>query len=198
MRILAIDPSKKSAGWACFSLGDARPTYGHWELASEFTSEGKLYCNMQQNIFDLHKLGAISHIFIEDAFTVALRAGNNNIQWLKDISGLIAHVKSLAEAMGCRQIREVPLETWRAHFIGGTEVKSAKQAARLESKLRAKKVSASNALKELVIIRCEQLGLSPKVSDEADALGILDYACDWHGITPPWRRDEILRPPLGA
>lgn len=155
-----------------------------------------MYCNIQQNIWDLHKLGDITHIFIEDAFTVALRAGNNNLQWMKDVACLIGHAKSIAEAMGCRQVKEVPLETWRKHFIGGDTVQREKKAARIQSKLQDKRISATQALKDLTQLRCAQLGLKTSVEDEADAIGILSYALDWHGITPPWEMDNVLRPEM--
>jgi len=45
--------------------------------------------------------------------------------------------------------------------------------------------------------RCRQLGLAPRYPDEADAIGILDFALDFHEHqTPPWRSQEVLRAPL--
>lgn len=198
MRILAIDPSKRSCGWACFSDKDERPAYGTWELGSEYTSIGKLGMNVHQNIVDLHRLGEITHIFYEDAFIVALKSQSNSFVWLEQISCIEAHIQSVAEALGVRQIRKVPLNTWRSHFVGSGEVSQTKRAVKLKGLAVNKKISASDALKQLVMERAMQLGFRPKNIDESDALGILDYACDWHGITPPWRRDNVLLPALGG
>jgi len=74
----------------------------------------------------------------------------------------------------------INLSSWRKHFVGsmprGTKRKE---------------------WKDYAIERCQQYGWRPRNDDEADALGLLDYALDLQGIVPPWRAGEVLRAPLG-
>ncbi len=180
MRILALDLSKRSTGWACFSETDERPIFGHWQLGSEYTSLGKTFLNLHQNVYDLHKLGEISHLFYEDSL-LQLSNGGSNPETLRVLGGLCMHVESIGEALGVRVIRAVHQATWRKHFIG-----------RGTSRSKYKKFD----LKAMSRERCEQFGFKTKNDDEADAIGVLDYACDYQGIIPPWRRDEVFRPEL--
>jgi hypothetical protein len=56
-----------------------------------------------------------------------------------------------------------------------------------------KRGTKTSDLKRLTIERCQGYGWNPKNNDEADALGILDYAIDLNGITPPWAHQQVLR-----
>lgn len=179
MRILALDLSKRSTGWACFSDEDERPSYGHWQLGSEYTSKGKVFLNLHQHIVDIHRLGEITHFFYEDSLMQTSIGGKSNIETVRLLSGLCMHTESIAEALGARVIVPVNMMTWRKCFIGSQPRKS-------------KRVD----LKAMVMERCRQFGFTPRNDDEGDALGILDYACDHQGIIPSWRRDNVLLPPV--
>lgn len=179
--ILSMDLSKRSTGWAYWNASSDLPSYGTWELGSAFTPNGATYCKLHQQMSDLHRLCKFEHLFFEEPINPAKLQGHTNIETLRVLSGLAAHAESFGEAMGMRTINAVNLSSWRATFIG-----------------KQKRGTKRATLKDLSIERCHQLGWKPKNDDEADALGLLDYACTFRGIIPPWRLNEVLRPPLGV
>lgn len=179
MRILALDLSKRSTGWACASVDDAKPSYGHWVLGSEYTSNGRVFLKLHQNMSELNTLGRIDAVFYEDAINILPGAQFTNVHAIKLASGLIAHADSWGDAMGCRIVRAVNLATWRRSFFGNIGRKHGR-----------------SDLKQYSIDRAKQLGFSTRNDDEADAIGILDYAIESLGHVPVWRANEVLRPPL--
>lgn len=197
MTYLSLDLSKRSTGWAAWQPGWDKPRYGSWALGSEFTSDGGVFCKLHRNLADLRKLVAFEAIYYEQAILPANLSGNTNIRALSLAAGLAAHVLSFAEAFGCRPCA-INVGTWRKDYVGSDLVKGAQAKARAKRALSGGKASARDELKALTMARCRQLGFAPRKDDEADAIGILDFALDFHEhIVPPWRADEVLRPPLG-
>lgn len=182
MTILALDLSKRRAGWATWTPGTQMPRFGHWVLGSEYTSDGGVYLKLHRELDALHKVFSIEAVYVEQPLTQIMLKGHTNVDVLRILAGIAAHVHSFAEARGWRGPHEINNTSWRRGFIGPQ-----------------KRGTKRQTLKTLTIERCRQLGLSPRCDDEADALGVLDYALDFHEhITPPWRADEVLRPPLGV
>lgn len=201
MGILALDLSKRSTGWAWFDSerpiatellqdgnGDwfeapcvPKPRYGHWVLGSEFTNDGQTYCKLHQNLMEARTLFHFEHIYYEQPLQQQMLTGHTNIDTLRVLTGLAAHTESYAHAVGLRTVMAVNQASWRKHFIGrmprGTKTKTWKDYSRE---------------------RCAQYGWATRTDDEADALGILDYACDLKGILPPWRTNEVFRAELGG
>ena len=180
MRILALDLSETSTGFACWGEGDAVAASGHWVLGSEYSSFGQVFALLHERMTELHAVGAIDAVFYERP--------RHLDGWNKDSNetahmlavGLAAHAESWGVAMGCRIIRAVNISVWRRHFLG-TMPRATKSAQ----------------LKDLAMERCRQLGFRPLKHDQAEAIGILDHACTALDIMPPWRAGEVLRPPLG-
>ena len=193
---VALDLSKASTGWALYEHGSDRAHYGHWQLGSEYTPDGGVFCKLHQCLSDLHSLNKFDHLYFEDTLPPVKLQGFTNINSIRLAAGLSSHAESWGEALGMRTIQRVNLESWRPEFIGRVVSQQAKRDARNKSKQLDKKVSARGTLKALTIARCKQLGWTPRNDDEADALGILDYVLTLHQIIPPWRKDEVLRPPL--
>lgn len=181
MRILALDLSKRSTGFACWGPDDSVAASGFWELGSEMTSNGRVFAKLHQHMTELHRLGRIDAVFYEEPLDPRVLSGHTNIDTLRVLSGLASHAQSWGEAMGCRIIRSVNMATWRRHFLG-----------------KMPRATKTAQLKELAMERARQLGFRPAKHDQAEAIGILDHACEELQIMPYWRRDEILRPPLGA
>ena len=177
--ILALDLSKRSTGWAMLPEGADTPRFGSVTLGSEFTSPGQTYCRLHQMLSDLRAVCRFTRIYYEEAINPAALSGHTNIDTLRLLSGLCAHVESFGNAMGCR-VEAVNVTTWRRHYLG-----------------RMPRGSKTKDLKDYAIERARQYGWKPQNSDEADALGILDWACEARGIVPAWRADEVLRQPLG-
>lgn len=178
---LALDLSKRRTGWAFWRAGTESARFGHWELGSEMTPDGATFAKLHGNLSELRKVSGFERIYLEKPIHAASLTGHTNIDTLRVLAGLAAHVHSFAAALKLPPPTEINISSWRRDFIGPQ-----------------KRGTKSKTLKALTIERCRQLGFAPRYDDEADALGILDYALDFHEqVTPPWRKDEVLRPALG-
>ncbi|WP_156313504.1 hypothetical protein [Erythrobacter sp. SG61-1L] len=145
---------------------------------------------------ELHAAAGFDVIYYEQAILPANLNGNTNLRALSLASGLAAHVESFAHAYGCR-VYAINVSTWRKDFVTSDLVKDTQRRARAKRERTGKKVSARDALKQHTLSRCKQLGFAPRNYDEADAIGICDFALVFHEhITPPWRMENILLPPL--
>ena len=195
--ILALDLSKTSTGWAYWDKKSDRPQYGSWRLGSEYSTEGAVFAKLHQNMAELHQVMRFSELYFEQKIDPAKLAGHTSINTINLMSGLEAHAKSFAHAYRLRICKPVSINHWRASFLGRMEVADARAAARAARKAGNERASARDDLKALTKARCKALGFIVKNDDEADAIGVLDYAIDLSGAVPPWRTDEVLRPALG-
>ncbi len=181
MRILALDPSKRSMGWALWSPSDTLAS-GTWSLGSELTSRGTVFARVHENMMSLHNLGGIEAVFYEDLINIIPGSPvPTNKESIMLAAGVATHIESFADAMGIRILRPVHQATWRRHFLG-----------------KMPRATKSSQLKDYAMERCRQLGFQPLKHDQAEAIGLLDYACEALDIMPPWRANEVLRPPLGS
>lgn len=179
-KVIALDLSKRSTGWACWQEGWEKPRYGSVQLGSEFTSDGQTYVKLHQLLNELRTtICRFETLYFEEPLNPQSVGGHTNIDTLRVLSGLAAHAQSYGHAVRVRT-QAVNITSWRKHFIG-----------------RMPRGTKSKELKDYAIERCQQYGWLPRKTDEADALGILDYAIDLQGVTPPWRTEEVLRSPLG-
>lgn len=167
----------RSAGWATWSPADAGPASGVWVLGSEFTSLGGTFGKLHQCMSEIHMLGAIDAVFYEMPLNLGPGAGITNQRTIDVLHGLAMHAESWADAMECRMIRAVNQSSWRRHFLGGIK--------RPRDPRTGKQIKVD--LKGLAMERCGEFGWKPAKHDQAEALGILDYAADAVGFTPPWR-----------
>jgi len=190
--MIALDLSKRSTGWAVWMGDDTPPRYGSWELGSEYTGRGQTYAKLHANLLDLRAVSRFEALFFEEPLNPNKLKGQTNIDTLRVLSGLAAHAESFGHAMELRMVQAINVDSWRPAFIGRVNSSEAKRRARAAGK------SATDSLKSLTIERCRQLGFNPRNTDEADALGILDYCVASRGVTPPWRAEEVLRPMLGG
>jgi hypothetical protein len=181
VRVLGLDLSKTSCGFAVWGPEDARAHSGTWELGSAYTPRGKVYAKLHQNMTDLHRMGPIDCIFYEEALNPAVLQGHTNIDSLRVLNGLVAHAESWGEAMGCRVIHPVNQSTWRRWFIG--KMPAATRTAEL---------------KDYAMRRARQLGFHPTKHDQAEAIGIMDFGCEQMNLSPPWRVQRGLLAPLVA
>jgi hypothetical protein len=159
--------------------GAEKPIYGHVMLGSEYTSDGQVFAKLHQLLSELRTIAAFDRLYYEEAINPAQLTGHTNIDTLRVLSGLCAHAQSFGYATGCRIVMAVNVSSWRKHFVGAMP-----------------RGTKSKQWKDYALERCRQYGWKPKNSDEADALGLLDYSLHLDGITPPWRQQEVLRPVL--
>jgi hypothetical protein len=180
MRILGLDLSKSSAGWACWREGDQHVASGRWVLGTPYTSKGGTFRALYRNLSELHLLGKIDAIFYEEPLNLGPGSGMTNKETVNVLIGLAMHTESWAEAASCRVIRPVNQSSWRKHFLGSM-----------------KRGTKSKDLKDYAMERCSHYGFSPASHDQAEAIGVLSYAAMSLGIKPYWEANEVLRPPLG-
>lgn len=177
MRILALDLSKTSTGFALWSPADARPLIGHWRLGSEYTSRGRVYGKLHEEMSALNMVGTIDALAYEEPMDHGKLAGHTNIETLKLATGLAEHVESWGAAMGIKP-----------HLIAAANITSWRRVALGPIKRGTKRAT----IKELSIDRARELGFRPSNDDEADALGIMIWACDRFGIPAPWLKVQPL------
>lgn len=170
MSYLALDLSKRSAGWARWRPGMDLPECGTWELGSEVTSAGRAFLRLHQRLDEIHRATPIESIAYEKPLNLGANSSQTTEETLFVLIGLAAHVVSYAEARGVRQCRDVPMGTWRRHFLGPVP-----------------RGTRSADLKSMAMARCRELGMSPARHDAAEACGILDHSLMLAGIVPPWR-----------
>lgn len=190
--VIALDLSKRSTGWAVW-MGDHTPVrYGSWELGSEYTSRGQTFAKLHANLLDLRAIARFEALYFEEPINPTKLKGHTNIDTLRVLSGLAAHAESFGHALGLRIVQGINIDSWRSAFIGRINSSAAKAKAKAAGK------SATDSLKSLTIERCRQLGFNPRNTDEADAIGILDYCVALRGDVPPWRAEEVLRPMMAG
>jgi hypothetical protein len=181
MKIVALDLSKSNTGWAHWDTQtEIDPVYGSEVLGSEYTENGMVFAKLHALLSDIEESGEIDAIFYEDAINILPGAKNTNVHAIKLSAGLIAHVESWGYQRGVGIVHAVNMKSWRRTYFGGVSNK----IGRAE-------------LKEMSIERGKLFGWKPRNDDEADALGVLDYATSYMGIQPFWRLRETLQPPLG-
>jgi len=177
--ILALDLSKSSTGFALWDTAASRPVSGTWLLGSSMTTTGQACINLHQRLNDLYSVSPFDTVIYESPLNLDSSKLVTNADTTFLLIGLAVHVDSFCEAKRVRKYRCVNQTTWRRHFIGSM-----------------KRGTKTVQWKAYAMERCIQLGFRPAKHDEAEALGVLDYMCEMEGIVPPWRRDEVLRPPL--
>lgn len=171
---LALDLSVKSAGFAIWSEGQAKPACGTWELAPSVDWAARAYVRLHRNLLDLHRLSPIDHLAFEEPIPPAKLKGFTNIDTLASAAGLAAHAMSFSEALGITW-RSVNLASWRRHFLG-----------------KLPRGTKTPDLKAMAMRRCRELGFDVQKHDAAEACGLLDYHLSIEGIVPPWRATFVL------
>jgi hypothetical protein len=174
MRILALDMSETSTGYAVWGEGDARVISDARVLGSEYTSSGRVFCNLHQLMTEMHEIGPIDAVYYERPRHLDGWNPNSNANAHLLLVGLAAHAESWGRFMECKRVVSVSMVTWRRHFLGPL-----------------KRGTQSADLKALAMQRARQIGFKPKIHDEAEAIGILSYACEQLDITPPWNTGTL-------
>lgn len=183
MRVLGLDQSESSCGFALWGPDDAKVLSGTWQLGSEYSSYGSTFAKLHEEVYGLHQVSAIDAIFYEKPRHLDGHNMQSNAHAHFLLVGLAAHIESVGAAMQCRTIKAVHMSTWRAHFLRGMP-----------------RVTKTEDLKMSAMAKARRLGFHPRKHDEAEAIGILSYGLDMLGITPPWAADAkaVDTPLFGA
>lgn len=181
--VLALDIAKHRTGWATGRPGMSRPFWGTYELAGNWERhEGKRL--HQWRVFLEAKIDEhqITYIAIERPFI-----DTKNFDWNATcpILQMFGIALELAHAKGVR-CGSVSIQSWRSHFLG-----TAQAPKGLASHQR------TAALKDMALRQAANRGWLCQYHDEAEALGIMDYAlacldADYdHQVGPAVRRAEL-------
>lgn len=181
MSSLALDQSKNRTGWAFWKEGLDRPVHGHFKLGDEFVPHGKVFAKLHVELSALYGTLGFDSVRYEQPADPAHFDRKTSFEVPFVLIGIAAHINSFCAAKGIRRCEWIHSATWRRHFIG--------------SMPRGKK---RWELKDFVMQRCRDLGMSPRNDDEADACGILDYDLSIANVLPPWRAENVLLPALGG
>jgi hypothetical protein len=179
VKVLALDLSIKSCGWALWGDGFNCPRHGVWELADGIEYADRAFVRLSKNIMDLHKLETLTHTAFEEPLPPGkLATGTSTVATIEAQVGLAAQVMRFGAARGVNWSK-APIDRWRKHFIGRTRnPKDVRDG-------RGRKIWQPT-LKDYAMQRCRELEWEPRKHDEADALGILDYTLWRLGIDRPW------------
>jgi hypothetical protein len=181
MKILALDLSKRSAGWAFYEEGAGQAHHGVWDrLGSEHTGRGQLYYKLFEQLTGHRKVFGFDRIYAEEPVNLIPNSVATTAENIWISVGMGAALELFAYNFGLKLVW-VHQARWRRHFLG-----------------RMPRGTKSVDLKEYAKERCRQLGLKPLRHDDAEALGVLDYACDLERLSPPWSAQVVLRPMAGA
>jgi len=175
MRILALDLSMSSAGYACWAPGDAKVQSGAWTLGTEYTSVGGVFQKLHEKMSDLATFERFDAVYYEEPLHLKTHVKNSHARAHMLAVGLAAHAESWCY---CNDIRPRPTDMahWRAHFLKGMQRPKNYDGSKVE-----------DALKIMANERCRALGFKPRCHDESEAIGILSFALDEKQIEPPWR-----------
>jgi hypothetical protein len=174
MRVLALDLSIKSTGWALWDETQERPAHGAWKLGEGLEWRARAFCRLQRQMMDLHRLGHIDRVFYEQPLNPALLNRANNPAVPAALIGLAMHVESFCEATAIRCI-DVHQATWRRHWLG-----------------KMPRGTKSANLKSMSLERCRMLGWKPATGDAAEALGLLDFGLHHGGVKTPWQDASVF------
>jgi hypothetical protein len=176
MDILAFDLSKSSTGYARYQSDCERITYGSFSLGDSEYRLGDCTVVLFQKIKELCLFDKPDLIVYEEQLNGNRQSNERNNRQ----ANAWAVVVQLYAAW--YKIRHYPINN---QTLKDSWLMPERKLSRDEAK------SASVAMSR-------RFGLRPKNHDEADAIGLLDYAMLREKITPPWRANEVLRPPLGG
>lgn len=193
MRIAALDISESSCGYAIWSPDDQMVNSGAWVLGSALTPAEHSWIKTQNHLEDIHAVTPIDALFYEMPLGLAEDNSRSNPTTRFLLIGLAASARMWAHYRSCRIIRGVHQAQWRREFLGAEPFRHQGMSKAKKQVLGIGKVD----WKQLAVDRSKQLGFKPRTHDEAEAIGVLDYACTAINIIPPWRANEVLRPPLG-
>lgn len=176
MHFVALDQSPSSTGFAAWETGEATARSGAWALTDSVARRAIGFVEVHRKLAGIHKERPIHRLFYEQP----LKMRSDKVENLISLYGIAAHIESYGQAKAI-PVGTVGQARWRATWLGADY---------------AKHFKGTEALKRAAIIRARHLGFDPATHDEAEALGILDYAIHKARIVPPWRLARPFLPTI--
>ena len=164
MRILALDQSLSSCGYAVWNTDDPIPQSGAWPLCEGVHQRAFAFLGLRRELIALHKADPFDII----AHEKPIKKPTDKLDKLLGLYGLVATIECFAAGKRVRCV-SIDSRSWRATWFNGMAVEG------------------RTDLKRMAIERARQFGMDPITDDEAEACGILDHVMHGEKITPPWR-----------
>lgn len=181
--VLALDIAKHRTGWAVNSLDFERPFWGVYELAGEWEKNEGLRLHQWRNFLEAKiRQHSVTYVAMERPFIDMKDFNYNGSVPILQMWGIALE---LAQGLQIRH-GNAPIGSWRSHFLG-----TAQAPAGLP------KAQRTNALKDMATRQAAKRGWLTQYHDEAEALGIADFAlscldADYeHKVGPDVRRAEL-------
>lgn len=181
--VLALDIAKHRTGYAIGHPGMNRPYWGVHALSGDWDRhEGERLHQWRSFLERIITERHVTYIAMERPFIDMKSFDWNGTAPILQMHGIVLE---LAHARGIRA-GAVAIASWRSHFLG-----TSKAPPGLASHQR------TAALKDMAMRECASRGWLPEYHDEAEALGIMDYALacldpDYdHKTGPAVRRAEL-------
>ena len=189
LSVLALDIAKHRTGWAVGRPGMNRPWWGTYNLAGDWDRhEGKRLHQWRTFLEAKIEEHAVSYIAMERPFIDTKDFDWNATMPILQMWGIALE---LAHARGIRA-GAVSIQSWRSHFLGTAQAPKG-----------LAKGQRTNALKDMAVRRAAQRGWLCEYHDEAEALGIMDFALacldpDYEHATGPATRRAELKAEIAA
>ncbi len=165
IRLLALDQSPLSTGFALWDEGREAPISGAWPLCEGIAKRAVGFVQVHRSIAAIHKERPIDVLVYEQP----IKRPSDKVEKLIALYGVAAHIESYCQIKGIRCF-VVRAGDWRETYLG------AKHG-----------IKGSENFKRAAVERGRQFGFDPVTHDEAEAIGILDHQLHAMKITPPWR-----------
>lgn len=183
LTVLALDIAKHRTGWAVGSPDMNRPYWGVWQMAMPWDRfEGERLEAFYDFISGKIAEHRVTYVAMERLLIDMKDFDYNGTVPMAQLHGMAILA---AKKAGVRR-GAVAISSWRAHFLGtGIAPKGLAQRQR------------TNWLKDEAIKKCVARGWLPELHDEAEALGIMDFALSCldddyaHKVGPHTRRAEL-------
>ena len=172
MKVLALDPSATSCGFAFWDTEIERVEFGAWHLANSMSYLGDAGRNVHHRLSSFIGDQKIDHIFCEQVVEYNKRIAQISRIRLYEV---YLHVHSFGREMGI-PVHDIHAATWRRTFLGITS-----------------RGTTRKQFKDMSTRRCRYLGFLCTKDDMADAIGVLTQGCLAQKVQPYWLRDEVLR-----
>lgn len=189
LTVLALDIAKHRTGWAVGSPDMERPYWGTYELAGDWEKHEGLRLHQWRTFLE-SKIAAhhVTYVAMERPFIDMRDFDYNGTVPIIQMWGIVLE---LAQSLKLRH-GAVPIGSWRAHFLG-----TAKAPAGLA------KAQRTTALKDMAVKQALNRGWLCQFHDEAEALGIMDFALacldpDYEHKTGPQVRRAELKAEIAA
>ena len=166
--LLALDLATKT-GWAYALPSMSQPRSGVFTLPDTGSNVGWFLDAFERWLTPFQREIAVQEV----VFEAPLHLPNSNINTARKLMSIAAMTEFVCRRNGTRYF-EANNASWRKHFIG-------------------KGGGKGQVLKAMTVEACRDRGWSPRDDNEADALGLLDYAVHLRKWQPPWASGALFR-----